>query len=128
MVNRRIIAEKIVVIRDGDRIDRGELYWAIAGNTRNISEQPRENPYKVRSGETVFLGNEDIEVSNLRGGDTLTVEGFVAEKDGALSSDEIKNFAHSYSRRGNWGLGSYAVTLQDGGHFKVILHYRIENF
>ena len=126
MVNRRIIPEKIQVNKDGDPLDKGELYWNITANARAFAERARNDVLKVKSGETIFLGNTDLSIHNLNGSDTLTIEGFVAEKDGALNSDEKANFKHIYTQKDNWGIGNHQVSLKDKSSFNVVFSYRIE--
>ena len=127
MVNRRIVAESIKVNKDGDPLDRGELYWAVTANNSSLTQRSRNDILKVRNGDTIFLGNQDLVVSNLEGSDTLTIQGFVAERDGIFSSDEQDDFRHIYSQQDQWGLGSYQVILQDTSSFDVVFSYRIEN-
>lgn len=125
MANRKVILEKLKVNKDGDRLDKGELYWSFTANSKAMTERPRNNVLKVKNGQIVSLGNEDLIVNGLRGTDTLTVEGFVAEKDGAFSSDERGDFRHIHSEGDKWGLGSHTASIKDGA-LDVILYYRIE--
>ncbi|GAB4460578.1 MAG: hypothetical protein OHK0029_24820 [Armatimonadaceae bacterium] len=126
MADRKVVLEKIVVHNNGDRMGKGELYWAISANSQEISLRDRKNPHKTKDGETIFLGDH-LTVSNLTDSDTLKIDGWVSEKDGVLSgSDEKADFSHIYSRRDNWGMGSYDVRLQDHP-LDVTLSYRIED-
>ena len=123
MIKRVVILEKIKVNRKGDSLDRGELFWELGANSKTMTERPRENPYKVKNGQIITLGNT-LPI-NLRKNDILIVEGYVGERDKAFSSDEMASFRRSYSYSNKFGLGNYVVPLKDG-NLDVLLYFRIE--
>lgn len=126
MARRKIIIERITVHNNGDRSGKGELYWAVDANSQTLSELPRNDAYKARDGEVITLGDH-LTVDGLDDRDTLTVSGYVSEKDGVFSGqDESAKFNHVYSKNDNWGNGSHDVPLSDGP-LDVTLRYRIED-
>lgn len=125
MARRKIVMEKIVVHNNGDKSGKGEMYWTISANGSDFATRDRKDDLKTKDGATIWL-SDTLTVSGLNGGDTLTVEGDVSEKDGILSgSDESARFSRVYSQADNWGLGSHSVRLTDHP-LDVTLHYRIE--
>lgn len=126
MVNRKVVVDNIKVHKDGDPVGQGELYWHIDSGSQTFSEQPESNPLKVKDGQFVPI-NDDTTVSNLTGGETMTIQGTVGDRDPA-SRNESDSFKHVYSIQDNWGLGIIRdVKLLDGKKFNVTLRYHIEN-
>lgn len=129
MANRRVVLDKLVTEKDGDNIGQGEVFLDFTVNGISVIRIERTNPMKVKSGQTYWLQNRDIIINKLEGKDTITVEGFIAEKDnGPLNSDEMFNFRITFNRNSGWGIGPRSIPFQDGKVFKGVLYYRIEDF
>ena len=112
----------ISVRNNGEWTGKGELYWELIVDDHQVSSRPVSNPLKLADGETVAI-NQSYPVTK-EGGQTLTIEGSVSERDN-LDKDDFATFKDAYSLAGNWGLGTHNRTLRDG-NLDVTVNYKIE--
>jgi hypothetical protein len=113
----------IDVHKDGDPLDRGEIYWRLYVDGDAVTERDSGNPLTVTSGETITLGASRTVTK--AAGTSLAVHGYVAEEDSGL--DEIESFRHTYDAGDNWGtaLPQQTAHLVDG-NLDVTVIYNIK--
>jgi hypothetical protein len=114
----------ILVTRDGDPLDKGEIYHSFQVDGSTVSSRSSANPVKIGSGGVITLGNTAIVTKSGAVGTNLRVSGSVSEADGG--KDESASFNHSYTSGDNWGTGnSHTAHLVDN-NLDVTLNYIIE--
>ena len=124
MASAKITLKQIRVIKDGDSLDKGELYYWFCANEQQIIKFDRKDFKKVTDGETIF-SNETIQVNNLRRNNPLVVTGYANEKDGLFSQEEKARCNIVFEEKENFGQGNRTVVVQDGNNFKVFFDFNI---
>jgi len=117
----------IEVIRDGDPMDKGEIYWSLKVDGSVVTSRSVDNPYKIGSGGTITLGQSATVTKSGQIGTNLIISGSVSEKDSGLNGkDESASFSNNYNSGGNWGTSNpHAVPLTDK-NLDVVLNYIVE--
>lgn len=122
----KVTFSDIEVTRDGDPVDRGEVYWSFKVDGAVVSSRSVANPYTIGSGGTISLGNSKTITKSSAMGTNLVVSGSVSEKDSGLGGkDDTDSFTHSYTSGNNWGTGAHSANLVDN-NLNVTLNYLIE--
>jgi hypothetical protein len=102
----QVIFDNIEVHRDGDPIDRGELYWSLRVDGVSVSTRSSANPMTIDSPNTIPLGSSRTVAKALS--DHLAVSGSVSEQDPGNGNDELAPFNHDYVAGNNWGVGKHS--------------------
>lgn len=114
----------INVSKDGDPIDRGEIYFSLKVDGAIVTNRSSGNPYKIGSGGTIQLGNSTTVTKAGTVGTKLVVNGSVSEQDSGV--DETQSFSRTHEVGDNWGTGSlHSVSLVDK-NLDVTVHYLVE--
>jgi hypothetical protein len=128
MANSRlkVTFSDIEVTRDGDPIDRGEIYWSLKVDGSVVSSRSVANPLTIGSGGTISLGGSTTVTKSEAPGTNLVVSGSVSEKDSGLGGrDDSASFTHGYTAGNGWGAGAHSANLVDN-NLNVTLNYLIE--
>jgi hypothetical protein len=120
----RVTFTDIEVTRDGDPIDRGEIYWSLKVDGSVVSSRSVANPLKIGSGGTISLGSSKTVTKSSTSGSNLVVSGSVSEKDG-VGQDDYAPFTHTFTAGSNWGAGAHTAHLADK-NLDVTVNYIIE--
>jgi hypothetical protein len=124
--NLRVTFSDIEVTRDGDPIDRGELYWSLKVDGSVVASRSVANPLTIGSGGTITLGNAATVSKSGAAGTNLVVSGSVSEKDSGLGGkDDYAPFTHTYTAGNNWGAGPHSAHIVDN-NLDVKVNYIIE--
>ena len=117
----------IEVIRDGDPLDRGEIYWSFKVDGSVVSSRTSGNPEKIGSGGTITLGQNATVTKSGQIGTNLVISGSVSEKDSGLNGkDESASFTHNYTIGNDWGTGNpHTIPLTDK-NMSVVVNYLVE--
>ena len=94
----KVTFSDIEVTRDGDPIDKGEIFWNLKVDGSVVSSRSSSNPYKIGSGGTISLGQSSTVTKSGATGTNLIVSGSVSEKDNFLGGkDDSAFFTHNYT-------------------------------
>ena len=117
----------IIVTRDGDPLDRGEVYWSFKVDGSVVTSRSVANPLTIGSGGTITLGASSTVTKSGAVGTNIVVSGSVSEKDSGFGGkDDSDSFSHSYTAGSNWGTSNpHPVNLVDN-NLNVTLNYIIE--
>ena len=122
MATIQVIFDNIEVHRDGDVVDRGEVYWNLKVDGVSVEHRSSSNPMTVDSPRTISLGGSHTVVKFLS--DHLTVSGSVSEEDPGGGNDELTTFTHDYVEGNNWGVGQHSAHRFDK-NLDVTVNYTI---
>jgi hypothetical protein len=121
--NLQITFTDIEVHRDGDPIDRGELYWSLRVDGVSVSSRSAVTPLTIDSPGAISLGSSRTVAKSA--GASLLVSGSVSEQDSGPNNDETGSFSHTYVAGNNWGVGSHTAHLLDS-NLDVTVKYTIK--
>lgn len=117
----------IDITRDGDPVDRGEIFWSLKVDGSVVSSRSSANPYKIGSGGTISLGQSSTVTKSGSNGTSLVVSGSVSEKDSGLGGkDDSAPFTHNYTAGNDWGTGNPHTAHIDDNNLAVVVNYIIE--
>jgi hypothetical protein len=114
----------IEVTRDGDPLDRGELYWSFKVDGSEVASRSSSNPLTIGSGGTISLGQSATVTKSGAVGTNLVISGSVSDKDGG--KDESAPFSISYNQGDNWGTNNPHTAHLVDNNLDVTLNYIIE--
>jgi len=124
MANYKVTFVDIEVIKDGDPLDKGEIYWSFKVDGTTVSTRSVGNPVKVGSGGTITLGQSANVSKTSAAGVMLVVSGSVSEKDSGLSGkDESDSFTRNHSSGDAWGTTTPQVIRLTDRNLDVTLNY-----
>jgi hypothetical protein len=121
--NLQVTFNSIEVHRDGDPIDRGELYWRLNVDGVAVSTRSGANPLTFDSGGDISLGSSRAVAKSATA--SLVVSGSVSEQDAGANNDEMGAFTHTYVAGNNWGVGAHTAHLVDR-NLDVTVNYTIK--
>ena len=121
--NLQVTFTSIDVHRDGDPIDRGELYWSLRVDGVAVSTRFSAQPLTIDSPGAISLGSSRTVAKAASA--SLVVSGSVSEFDSGANNDESGAFTHSYVAGNNWGVGSHTAHLLDS-NLDVTVYYTIK--
>jgi len=115
------------VIRDGDPIDRGEIFWSFKVDGSAVTSRSVNNPLTIGSGGTITLGQNATVTKSGAPGTNLVVSGSVSEKDSFLGGrDDSASFTDNFNSGNGWGTNNpHAVRLIDN-NLDITLNYIVE--
>ncbi len=115
------------VIRDGDPIDRGEIYWSLKVDGSVVTSRSVGNPLTIGSGGTITLGGNANVTKSGAPGTNLVVSGSVSEKDSFLGGrDDSASFTHNYNTGNDWGTGNPHTARLVDNNLDITLNYIVE--
>lgn len=117
----------IYVTKDGDPLDKGEIYWSFKVDGSVVTSRSVGNPFSIGSGGTIVLGQTSTVTKSGQVGTNIVVSGSVSEKDNLLNGkDDTDAFTQSYTSGNNWGTGNpHSAQLRDN-NLDVTVNYLIE--
>jgi hypothetical protein len=118
----KVTFQTIDVIKDGEPIGRGEVYYNFLVDNHVVDTRSASNPIKVSDGATINL-TKSYTLSK-EAGQVLTIAGTVGEKDN-LDKDDFDRFSEEYTSQTNWGFGTHKINLNDR-NLNVMVNYKIE--
>jgi hypothetical protein len=121
--NVQVTFNNIEVHRDGDSIDRGEVYYRLNVDGVAVSSRSSANPLTIDSPGTIPLGSSRTVAK--AAGASLVVSGSVSEQDAGANNDETGSFTHTYVAGNNWGVGAHTAHLLDR-NLDVTVNYTIK--
>jgi hypothetical protein len=117
----------IEVIRDGDPVDMGEVYWSLKVDGSVVASRSVNNPFKVGSGGTITLGQNATVTKSGQIGTNLVISGSVSEKDSFLGGkDDSASFTHNYNLGNDWGTGNPHTAPLTDRNLDVVVNYIVE--
>lgn len=117
----------IEVTRDGDPIDKGEIYWSLKVDGSVVTSRSVGNPLTIGSGGTITLGGNANVTKSGAIGTNLVVSGSISEKDSFLGGkDDSGSFVHNYNLGNDWGTGNPHTAHIVDNNLDVTLNYLIE--
>jgi hypothetical protein len=119
----QVVFNNIEIHRDGDPIDRGEIYFYLRVDGVNVASRSGANPLTIDSGGVISLGNSRAVAKSPSA--SLVVSGSVMEQDAGASNDELGSFTHTYVAGNNWGVGGHSAHLVDR-NLDVTVNYTIK--
>ncbi len=123
----KVTFSDIEVTRDGDPIDKGEIFWNLKVDGSVVSSRSSGNPYKIGSGGTISLGQNSTVTKSGATGTNLVVSGSVSEKDSGLGGkDDSAPFTHNYNLGNDWGTGNPHTAHIVDNNLDVTVNYIIE--
>jgi hypothetical protein len=122
----KVTFSNIKVTNNGEWTGKGELYWDFIVDGEPVGgdgNRSLANPRKTPDGDTILL-NGASRIVNKDSGQTLVIEGSVAEKDN-LDKDEMASFRDVHRKVNGWGIGAYTRALRDG-NMDVTVSYKVD--
>lgn len=117
----------IEVTRDGDPLDRGEIFWSLKVDGSVITSRSVANPLTIGSGDSITLGQHAIVTKPPTGGALLVVSGSVSEKDSFLGGrDDSASFVQNFTAANDWGTGSPHTARIRDNNLDVTVNFIIE--
>lgn len=114
----------IEVTRDGDPLDRGELYWSFKVDGSEVASRSSSNPLTIGSGGTISLGQSATVTKSGAVGTNLVISGSASDKDGG--KDESDSFVRNHNNGDNWGTNNPQNAHLVDNNLDVTLNYIIE--
>lgn len=123
----KVTFSDIAVTRDGDPVDKGEIFWNLKVDGSVVSSRSSGNPYKIGSGGSIALGQSSTATKSNANGASLVVSGSVSEKDSGLGGkDDSDSFTHSYNSGDGWGTNNPHFAHLVDNNLDVTVNYIIE--
>jgi hypothetical protein len=114
----------IDVSKDGDPIDRGEIYYSLKVDGAIVADRSSGNPYKIGSGGTIQLGNSTTVTKADTVGTKLVMSGSVSEKDSGVDETDIFVKTHTFGDK--WGTGTLQSAPIADKNLNATVHYLVE--